>query len=870
MRVDGREIPVAGSLLQPRLRRTSDILRVVLSTLLVAVVIVGSLITRPQWEALERSLSEIIGFLTPEQSNAVYIVYGFAILALPFAIFLRLIWRRQWKLLGGYLSAGLIALLAFSFTGTGFAAPTWHLSEPQQVNTFLSQFLDDPRWIAMLAATLTVASPWLPVRARRWWWTLLLAFVPIHLVVSLVVPARALLGLAIGWFVGAVIVLVVGTPALEVPLDAAVRVLARRGYQVNAFTVLRPGGRGPLVLSASTTPRAGTSPAATPGMAAVIASGSVSVRGSTRKTARAAGGGVTTAVATANQTAADTTSTPDGLAAARDQADSGAAALDAMRHTPAEDELIVELYGANQRSRSALQALRRWLTIRSGEYPALFASMRRAVEHRALMGIAIGDLGLGSNKPLTVAALDRGWMLYAHTVAAGEPLADTHGEQLADVWRALDTMHKAQISHGELRAEDVRVAGGDVLFGGFTQSEFGAYEARFQSDVAQLLVTTADVFGAETAVRTALEVLGTQRVLTASRRLTKVAIPVQVRKSVPDFKEVLKATRDQVAHQTGQDRIEAAQITRFSRNQIIQLVLLIGLVYVAYPYISAVPTFTSELSSANWWWALLGLLVSVLKYIGAAMALWACAGAAVNLRNLMLMQVANTFAATTTPAGVGGLALSVRFLQRSGLGAVRATAAVAMQQSVQVVTHIVLLIFFSVAAGVSADLSHIFPNATVLYLVGGVLLGLLGVSIFLPTVRRWLRTEVRPQLAEVVSSLRELARSPLRLVMIVGGCAATTLGAALALWTSIEAFGGSTTFVTVTVVTMIGGTLASAAPTPGGVGAVEAALIGGLAAFGVPASIAVPSVLLYRVLTCWLPVFVGWPIMRWLTANDMI
>jgi hypothetical protein len=24
------------------------------------------------------------------------------------------------------------------------------------------------------------------------------------------------------------------------------------------------------------------------------------------------------------------------------------------------------------------------------------------------------------------------------------------------------------------------------------------------------------------------------------------------------------------------------------------------------------------------------------------------------------------------------------------------------------------------------------------------------------------------------------------------------------------------------------------------------------------------------VLTCWLPVFVGWPVMRWLTRNDMI
>ena len=71
--------------------------------------------------------------------------------------------------------------------------------------------------------------------------------------------------------------------------------------------------------------------------------------------------------------------------------------------------------------------------------------------------------------------------------------------------------------------------------------------------------------------------------------------------------------------------------------------------------------------------------------------------------------------------------------------------------------------------------------------------------------------------------------------------------------------------------TMGGGTLASAAPTPGGVGAVAAALIGGLAAFGVPTAVAVPSVLLYRVsLTCWLPAFIGWPVMRWLAKNGMI
>ena len=207
MRVDGRNITVSGSLLQPLTRRTNDILRLVLAAVFLATVITSSLITRTEWVALERSISEIVEVLTPTQSNLVYLAYGVAILALPFVILVSLILARQWKLLGAYAAAGIIAILALSITGSGIAAPQWHLDPSDRLDTLLSQFLDDPRWIAMLAAVLTVSGPWLPARWRRWWWTLLLAFVPIHLVVSAVVPARSLLGLAVGWFVGALVVL---------------------------------------------------------------------------------------------------------------------------------------------------------------------------------------------------------------------------------------------------------------------------------------------------------------------------------------------------------------------------------------------------------------------------------------------------------------------------------------------------------------------------------------------------------------------------------------------------------------------------------------------------------------------------------------
>jgi len=801
MRVDGREVVVTGDLLQPLIRRTNDIFRLALATVFLAVIVASSLITRYEWVALEKSISRIVGVLTPTQSNLVYLAYGIAILILPFIILIGLIAAKQWKLLGAYAAAGAIALLALSISGNGISAPRWHFNLDDRLHSLLSQFLDDPRWIAMLAAVLTVSGPWLPARWRRWWWALLLAFVPIHLVVSAVVPARSLLGLAVGWFVGALTVLVVGTPALEVPLDGAVRALARRGFVAGRLAVVRPAGPGPLVLSA------------------------------------------------AGRHASASTE-PDGP----------------------EVTAIVEMYGPNQRSGGVVRQVWRWLRLRKTETAPLQTSMQRTVEHRALMAIAIDELGLANSTTMAFAALDRGWTLYAHSPPRGIALDVTSADTALalPVWQALGALHHAQIAHGDLRGHEVTIVDGAALFGGFGNAEFGATEAQMQTDIAALLVTTTAIFGAETAVGAAIEVFDKDTVLTASRRLTKTAVPKRIRDPLPDAGSVMTAARDEVKRQTGADQIKTETITRFTRYQLIQLVLLVALVYVAYPFISTVPAFFAELRTANYWWALLGLTVSALTYVGAAAALWACASRSVSFRNLAIMQVANTFAATTTPAGVGGLALSTRFLQKGGLGALRATAAVALYQSVQVITHVTLLIFFSVVAGTSTNLSHFVPSSIVLYLIAGVALGVVGTFMIVPRLRTWLGTEVRPRLKELGGELVELAREPKRLAIIVVGCATTTLGAALALWASVEAFGGGTTFVTVTVVTMIGGTLASAAPTPGGVGAVEAALIGGLAAFGVPTAVAVPSVLLYRVLTCWLPVFIGWPVMRWLTANDMI
>src|ERR1700761_3842298 len=144
MQVDGREIAVSGSLLQPLIRRTNDILRLVLSAALLAIVITSSVITRTRWDELEKSISRIIGVLSQTQSDVVYLVYGAAILALPFMILIQLIVSRQWKLLGAYAAAAFIAFIALSITGKRLAAPQWHFDLSDRLQTVLAQILDDP------------------------------------------------------------------------------------------------------------------------------------------------------------------------------------------------------------------------------------------------------------------------------------------------------------------------------------------------------------------------------------------------------------------------------------------------------------------------------------------------------------------------------------------------------------------------------------------------------------------------------------------------------------------------------------------------------------------------------------------------------
>jgi uncharacterized protein (TIRG00374 family) len=143
----------------------------------------------------------------------------------------------------------------------------------------------------------------------------------------------------------------------------------------------------------------------------------------------------------------------------------------------------------------------------------------------------------------------------------------------------------------------------------------------------------------------------------------------------------------------------------------------------------------------------------------------------------------------------------------------------------------------------------------------GVLLAVAVLSLLVvaaPPLRRIVNKQVRPLIAEVVPHLLEIVHRPSKLAAGLGGAVGLTLSYVACLAALVHAFGGHLSFASIAVVCMAGLALGALVPTPGGLGAVEGAMAAGLTAAGLPGATAVSTVLLFRLVTFWLPAAPGW------------
>ncbi|MEV4938071.1 lysylphosphatidylglycerol synthase transmembrane domain-containing protein [Streptomyces zaomyceticus] len=333
--------------------------------------------------------------------------------------------------------------------------------------------------------------------------------------------------------------------------------------------------------------------------------------------------------------------------------------------------------------------------------------------------------------------------------------------------------------------------------------------------------------------------------------------------------DLLAQIRQQVLLIRPQAPAEPVRLERIKPRTLVSLIAGAVAAYFLLSQISQTPL--STISEADWRWVAAAVLFSAVSYVAAAMSLLGFVPERVGFWRTVVAQVAGSFVKIVAPAAVGGVALNTRFLQRSGVRPGLAVASVGASQLFGLGAHILLLLAFGYLTGTERSQSFT-PSRT-------VIAGLLTVAVLvlvvtaIPFMRKFVSTRLRSLFAGVVPRMLDVLQRPMKLVTGIGGMLLLTLTFVLCLDASIRAFDHndvSISYASVAVVFLAGNALGSAAPTPGGVGAVEYALTLGLVAVGLPIEVATPAVLLYRLLTLWIPVLPGWICFNWLTKREAL
>ena len=208
-----------------------------------------------------------------------------------------------------------------------------------------------------------------------------------------------------------------------------------------------------------------------------------------------------------------------------------AAGVDARGSTPyfgsTEDgtRVFVKALGEDERSADLLFRAYRQLRPRDLGDERPFSSLRRGVEHEALVALAARDLGVRTPRLLAFATAEPHGYALAYEAIEGRSLdrvdpADVTDDVLAATWRLVGDLRHRRIAHRDLRLANIFLDdSGEVWLIDFGFSELAASDLLLATDVAELLASSAVYVGAQRAAAACSETVDPEGLGKALERL---------------------------------------------------------------------------------------------------------------------------------------------------------------------------------------------------------------------------------------------------------------------------------------------------------------------------------------------------------------
>ncbi len=513
--------------------------------------------------------------------------------------------------------------------------------------------------------------------------------------------------------------------------------------------------------------------------------------------------------------------------------------------------------------------------------PTLILSRAQQVEHRAYL-LLLAERA-GARVPEIVAAGtagDLGHALFVTADEAGQPLSDLDEHSLTDAvlddaWRNLARLHSAHIAHGNLSLGSVVLRDdGTTLIDDFARASSSASAERTALDGAELLAGTAAIVGTPRAVDAMTRALDREEIEQILPLLQVTAMSRQVRHALPKAKSLLAQLRTAASQEIDVPEPELTELHRVSPTNIAMAAGAAFGIYLLLGELAGVASVGDVFTNPDWWWVAATFVVSQTPQVAQAVGMLGSVSSALPLGPSIGVQFANQFMGLVGGT-VATTALVIRYFQKRGLAVSVAVSSGVLNTVAAMVAEAILLVIGLIAFGQNFTFSRIGSGdggsaTTVVIVVVIAVAVIVGGLLFLPRLRKRIGAKLRPQFISARDNLRELRGSPTKLLQLFGGNLVSQLLFAITLDCALHVYGASLPIMELVVINTFASLIGGVAPVPGGMGVIEAGLIAGFTAAGIPENTAIAATFTARLFTAYLPPIWGWFSMQWLRHHDYL
>lgn len=446
---------------------------------------------------------------------------------------------------------------------------------------------------------------------------------------------------------------------------------------------------------------------------------------------------------------------------------------------------------------------------------------------------------------------------------------------LDDAWRQLGLLHHACMAHRSLTRDNVVVDGDVVTFLGLDTALLASSPESRAVDRAELLVSTALTVGADRALDAAVRSVPADDLESTLPFVQRPALPARTRGDAKKPKHLVDDLRTGLEDRMGAEEVPLAELERISFGKI---VTWIGFAVLAFFLLTLVTNWSSiadAMSGIDWVWVGPAVIATLVGTVGGAMSLAGSVVRPIPLGDATIIMFGQSFLNRFTPMNAGGMAMRIRYLQKGGTDVAVSTAAVGLTSLASGVVQVAFIVFFFLWSSTdpTGDVDSGGgggPDLTLVVVFLGAIVVAAIVLALTPKFRRWLVALVKSTIEKIRHDFGELLRMPSKLSLLFGGQVVAKMSTILAFVWACRAFGIDLPFAELGALYLAANTVASTVPTPGGVGAIEAALVFVLTRAGVPEAEAWAATLLFRLINYWLPTIPGYLALRYSERRELV